>query len=223
VVACCLGLALWLRPGQRVERNERPLAADITVKQWIVQPTTSRPLGVVGTDVHEVPFGGWVTVDVRQSAVASSYLLALNPDGKVQLLWPVNEAGKPDESVAPPRQQAFRYPARQGEKGKAVLFRLNDEPAGGLQAFAVVASRSELPAYQEWTRKHGKVLWRRLPAEGVWCTDRTGVHAVLAGEIRLRGSEEEVAGLPPLQEVVASLGPAEAVTVWAFPVGKKEE
>ena len=46
---------------------------------------------------------------------------------------------------------------------------------------------------------------------------------MLAGEVKVRGSEEEAPGTPPLQEVVASLGRAEAVTVWAFPVGKKGE
>jgi hypothetical protein len=46
---------------------------------------------------------------------------------------------------------------------------------------------------------------------------------VLAGKVALRGSEEEVAGVPPLEEVVRSLGRAEAVAVWAFPVGKRGE
>jgi hypothetical protein len=193
----------------------------VRVVQWEVKPDKTVPVGVLGTDVFEVPFGGRVTVDVELSEPGHAYLLDLNAAGKKQLLWPVSSAGKPDETVAPPRQESFRYPARKAAPGKAVVFRLDDEPAGGLQAFAVVASRAPLPAYREWRQRH-RAAWRRLTAEGVWCADRTGTHPVLQGKVELRGREEEVAGMPPLEEVVRSLGEAEAVTVWAFPVGKKE-
>jgi hypothetical protein len=60
-----------------------------------------------------------------------------------------------------------------------------------------------------------------MTAEGVWCADGRGTYRVLAGQV-VRGAEEEVEGMPPLGEVVESLGRAEAVTVWAFPVGKRE-
>jgi hypothetical protein len=195
----------------------------IKVTQWEVQPGKTVPVGVLGTDVFEVPFGGRVTVDVELSEPGYAYLLALNANGEEQLLWPVNGAGKPDDIVAPPRRQSFRCPARKAAAGKAVLFRLDDEPRGGLQAFAVMAARRPLPAYRERRERHGKAGWRRLSAEGVWWADRTGTHPVLAGQGVVRGSEEEVEGVPPLQEVVQALGRAEAVAVWAFPVGKKGE
>jgi hypothetical protein len=178
-------------------------------------------VGVIGTAVSEVPFDAKVTVGVELSEPGYAYLLALNANGTEQLLWPVNAAGKPDETVAPPRQQSFRYPARKAAAGKDVVFRLDDEPRGGLQAFAAVASRQPLPAYGEWQKQHGKAAWRRLTAEGVWCADRTGTHPVLEGQVLVRGKEEEVPGTPPLEEVVRSLGEAEAVTLWAFPVGSK--
>jgi hypothetical protein len=104
-----------------------------------------------------------------------------------------------------------------------VVFRLDDEPAGGLQAFAVVASREPLPAYRERQKKHGKAAWRRTLAEGVWCADQTGTHPVLAGQVVVRGQEEEVQAPPSLQAVVQSLGRGATVRVWAFPVGKKGE
>jgi hypothetical protein len=228
--ASVLALGVWLGrrgpgPGKGAEARPAEVAAlrvkSIEVVQWEVRPGKTVPVGVLGTDVFEVPFDGRVTVDVELSEPGHAYLLALNADGREQLLWPVNAAGKPDRTVAPPRRQSFRYPARKAARGKAFVFRLDDEPEGGLQAFAVVASRRPLPAYEERKKQHGKAAWRRLRAEGVWCADRTGTHPVLGGKVELRGREEEVAGMPPLEEVVKSLGRGEAVMVWAFPVGKK--
>ncbi len=231
VAASLLFLAKWQgglgrgadRPGpEKAAVVEIPFEVrPIRIMQWDVLPGRTVPVGVIGKDVMEVPFAGRVSVDVELSEPGFAYLLALNPNGTEQLRWPVNAAGKPDETVEPPRQQSFRYPARKGEKGKAVMFRLDDEPAGGLQAFAVVASRNPLPSYEEWKKQHGKAAWRRMSGEGVWCADRTGTHAVLAGEVKPRGSEEVVEGVPQLEDVVRSLGRGEAVVVWAFPVGKK--
>jgi hypothetical protein len=225
--AAVLALAAWLGRSGPVgdDKGEaEALTAKVEVIQWEVRPGKTVPVGVIGKDVFEVPFGGRVTVDVSLSAPGFAYLLALNANGKEQLLWPVNDAGKPDARVAPPLLQKFRYPARKGEKGRSVVFRLDDEPKGGLQGFAVVASRESLPSWREWEKQHGKAAWRRVTAEGVWCADGRGTHPVLAGQVvrGKRGEEEEVEGAPPLAEVVESLGRAEAVTVWAFPVGKKE-
>jgi serine/threonine protein kinase len=241
LAASGLGLTLWLgRSGPDSDGSERsqakapagPSAAggsprevaelrvqSVQVRQWAVGPDGTRPVGTIGKDVDAVPFNAGVTVSVALSEPGHAYLLALNANGKEQLLWPVNEKGKGDETVVPPRQGSFRYPLQ--KKSKGVLFRLNDEKEGGAQGFAVVASREELPSYREWQKKHGKARWRKLAVKGVWCADRTGTYPVLDGEV-LRGRNEEAGDLPPLQEVVESLGRKEAVMVWAFPVGKKE-
>ncbi len=223
-----LGVALWLHRSGPVDvpRKGLPLKADVTITQW--DDEKDRPptaLGYLGRTVFQMPFNARVTVAVKLSEPCHAYLLALNPNGgKPQLLWPANAEGKPDDTVVPPRQAEFDYPAPRSNKRISVFFRLNDEPKGGLQAFAVLASRRELPAYQEWVKQHGEGNWRHLDSSNVWFADRTGPpRPVLPGVSGPRGSEEEVEGVPPLQEVVKSLGPADAVTLWAFPVLKKEE
>jgi hypothetical protein len=113
-----------------------------------------------------------------------------------------------------------RFPAAPG------WFYLDDEPAGGLQAFAVVASAERLPSFAEWRKRRGPVEWRKYPARGhVWFGDGTSAFPVLPGVGIDRGSVGKLPGREPVEQLGRSLTrlkTGEVVEVWAFPVRPRE-
>ena len=79
-------------------------------------------------------------MSARLDAPAYSYLIALNPNGAVQLWDP------PEESDPPSRSAKLSF-------GPSVNFGLTD--GAGLQAFVVVASRKPLPPFAQWNGRDG--------------------------------------------------------------------
>jgi hypothetical protein len=119
----------------------------------------------------------------------------------------------------------LKYPDRRGVDGKPVLFSLDDEPRGGLQAFAVVLSRAPLPSFAAWEKARGRAPWGRETGwTSTWLADEEGVYPVLPGRGVVRGKEVEVGEVPPLLRLCRSLqqgAEVEWVEVLAMPVGAK--
>jgi hypothetical protein len=167
-------------------------------------------------DDHYASFNDYVKIKVEFARAAHAYLLAYNANGTEQLLWPVNDEKQPDKNVIPPAETKLVYPVREKK-----AFYLNDEPTGGLQAFAVVASREPLPAFAQWKKGRGEASWKKLPpGRGVWRCDGEGVYPLP----RERGRVESLRNAPPLESLYTSLkkGPAEVVELIAFGVRAKE-
>jgi serine/threonine protein kinase len=102
-------------------------------------------------------FGAWdgdgIQVEVEFSEPAYAYLLVFNPNPQAdqrQEAWPESVRDAP-----PPKVQRLVFPEKGGHYG------LTDGP--GLEAFAVVASRTPLPAYSEWWKQRGDLGWERVP------------------------------------------------------------
>src|SRR5262249_13627591 len=146
--------------------------------------------------------GDSVTLVVDLSEPAYFYVLEFNFDGKYRLIWPVDENGKSSEAVKPPRQMSLRWPQSDTRR----LY-LNDNEMGGLQAYAVVASKGPLPSFAEYRQRLGGLGWRVLPAGNtIWEADAKGAYAWADGLAPDRGEEREVAGAPPLDELCRALG-----------------
>jgi hypothetical protein len=187
-----------------------------------------------GADVLTGPIGGKsmealvddrVVVQAELSSPGYCYVIGFNFDGKDQLLWPRNDR-RADPSLAPPRLERVQCPPPPAAGQKQRALRLDDDPRGGLQAYLVVASREPLPAYEEWQRgRAGQSPWRRLPASpGVWRSDGEALDAVQAGEVRVRASEVELEGQPPLVQLSRwARGPGLTVEAVAFPVYRREK
>jgi hypothetical protein len=112
-----------------------------------------------------------VRVRVELSRPAYVYLIALNPDGTVQLCVPAG-----GEAPAAPRRK-LEFPEHSSD-----YFGLTD--GVGLQAFVVVASDHPLPPYAAWKAQvPGGLAWSPEDREGLWTYDG----AVLADASRLRG------------------------------------
>jgi hypothetical protein len=202
--------------------------AEVRVWHFARQGDKGVPRGELGKDSSATRFDDAVRLEVRLSARVRLYLVAFNPDGTEQLLWPAlaRDPGKGDPHTQPARVQRLVYPLG-GD-----WFYLNDEPRGGLQALAVVASRQPLPPYAEWRARRGAAPWQRLPAgEGVWLADVEGTYLVqpglepLRGGVKprlepFRGGVKPLPGTPPLGQLVQSLHTegVDWVEVVAFPV-----
>lgn len=222
-------------PGNASPVAAAPNATRITsfrVSLFTVSEKETLPAGVVSTapvlpeevPLTSLPFGARVQIEAKFSAPAYAYLIAFNADGgPPQLLWPVNAEKRSDKGVKPPQVDRLVYPGRRGPNGGPMLFRLDDEPRGGLQAVAVVASASELPAFEEWAKGRGPWPWQRQAGwKGAWVADREGVYPVLPGGGAVRGNEE-VVEVPPLRELARALeAGGEVVEVLAIPVRPKE-
>jgi hypothetical protein len=225
------GLKLLNRPhNAEVENTDRPsprITKFRVLHRRVVDKggtKTTEDHGAIGKDSFEPRFDDAVQIEVALAEAGYLYLLALNPSGKEQLLWPE------DMRQAPAKVRELSWPPRQatGEEGG---YYLNDEPGGGLQALAVVASSEPLPAYEDWQKKRGRLSWQKLPGgKGVWLADANGVHPGRPGVGIERG---EVKGLPGtgetvlqkrLRRVMEELRQrgAETVDVLAFPVRAKE-
>jgi hypothetical protein len=122
----------------------------------------------------------------------------------------------------------LKYPPRAEPDGSLNLFKLDDNPQGGLQVLGVVASRKPLPTYWKWKEQRGKTSWAATPAgAAVWVADLKGTHPVdpIVGVVD-RGSFVNVRGVAPLQRLNEELQRApgiETVELWAFPVLAKEK
>jgi hypothetical protein len=183
--------------------------------------------GEIGRDSFEPRFGDLVTVDVELSAPGYLYLVAFNPDGKEQLLAPPAEEDDEDgggSRTPPPQLKRLTYPFRNPQTGKPLALPLDDEPAGGLQALAVLVSGRLLPAYQDYLKARGPVGWGKMPGgKGVWLGDTKGVYQARRGLGVLRGKPVDLPGVPPLMRLARELSVAgvEQAEVLAFPVRPK--
>jgi hypothetical protein len=198
-IVALAGFWWWLQENSRGGRANGDLAAPLMVHALRVQHFADRgdtvePRGEIGVHSFAARFGDHVRVTAELSEPAHCYLLALNPNGEIQLCWPA------DDRTPPERTSHISYP----EAGKG--FDLNDEEGGGLQAFVLLAARQPLPAFAEWRKKVPDLGWQRLPARAgvVWRGDGDQLDPVFPGGDQ-RGTVSDLPGVRPLAEIVRRL------------------
>ena len=148
-------------------------------------------------------------ISARLDAPAHGYLIAMDPDGRVQLCHP-------GEGELPPRSEEIRF--RDGQS-----YVLTGRT--GLQAFVVVALREPLPPFETWPGNAGlRRLWRPCDAAHAWSYDGRRfdtISAVPRGELRDRSGPDVPAPFREVCEYLAALPGIEAVRAIAFPVRPK--
>jgi hypothetical protein len=199
------------------ERNAGPplRILPLQVMHYETNGNEAEPRGRLGQDSFATHHGDAVTLTVKLSAPGYFYLIGFNFDGKEQLLWPVDDRGKPSDRIAPPKRARLHYPA--GE----IRISLDDEAESGLQAYVVAASSRPLPPYAEWRAGRGEVRWRALPAgKAVWEADAQETYEVVKGLGADRGTLRVAPGVPPLSRLCWAVrgGGVEEVEAIAFPV-----
>jgi hypothetical protein len=178
------------------------LEATLTVRHYRKgdRPGLIWSLGEFGEKTASARFGDVARVEARFSAPAYFYLLALNPDGSVQLCEPA------DPRTAPTVSALLSFPP-----GEEDYFGFTD--GKGLQAFVLVASRHPLPPFADWAA--GRALsWSSLPAAGVWSFDGHRWEPRSGPDAGSRGQIVHLAGVPtPLAEACRRLTEAPGVEI----------
>jgi serine/threonine protein kinase len=169
----------------------------------------SMPIGLSSRPVLE---GDGAFVSARLSAPAFGYLVALNPDGKVQLCAP------PDPNEPPRQSSEIRF------EGTS-YFPFTDGP--GLQVFVVLASRHPLPPFAHWSGTDWLAgHWSHIAADGVpgvWRHDgrvATLVSSVTRGPMRKGPGPPEA--FDEVCKYLATLPEIDAFQSVAFPVRPRE-
>jgi serine/threonine protein kinase len=190
-------------------RSSSPSLRIESLQVALLSRTTGDPEGIIGINAFAGRFAQDTRIQVRLSLPAYCFLIALNPDGSIQLCSPETPA------TAPSATTAIDFPS-----DPASGFGLTD--GVGTQAFVLVASTQPLPPYAQWSRKLGGLPWKAAETEDVWRYDgRSFDHDTQRGEVR------RLANLPPpLEATCRSLqaGPGvEAIRALAFPVKPQQE
>jgi hypothetical protein len=213
VLAVLAALSLWW-PGWRPATV--PGAGRMAITGLGVTHYRNKGADLVGdlrTNPGAVRVGDDVRLAAKLSAPAYCYLIAFNPDGKVQLCSPAGGDGEGAPAARPGRLEAVQFPA---DDQAFVL------DAAGLQAFVLAASAKPLPPFAEWRDRAGTPPWKADPGNGPWGWDFDGRQ--LTRFPKERGHVEPREGVPPplraLCEFFKGRAEFDAVQVIAFPVAE---
>lgn len=189
---------------QDSERNTTPMQVSWNLKHWAKEKD-----GWSGTPLFQTgkpQVGDGLSIEVNFSSPAYCYLIALNPDGSVDLCWPGEQEGTPRSAPEP-----LKYPEADNE-----MFAF--EEGTGQQAFLLVYSSVELPSCEEWLEDVGKLEWDSSDFGRWYWRDNELVSAYSSEE---RGGPKEVPGTSQFYEVCKHIeGMSEDVDVYgvSFPV-----
>jgi hypothetical protein len=244
LAASVLAVVIWLI-GDRLWREApvpvrsvplsvaEPLTVNLHVRHYKHEMDGDNFTAEVGKEFLEMRFNDRVVIQVDLSRPAHCYLIACNFDGKEQLLWPCDERVPPyraEPDQPPGAVDRLQHPpaARVGSDGKPTIMQalaLDDDTAGGMQAFLAVAAEKPLPPYRVWHEQRGTMPWQKLAAApGVWRSDGKTLDPMQLGGVRVRGNVVPLEGQPPLLQLCAwARGPdVDAVEALAFPVNRRE-
>jgi hypothetical protein len=142
--------------------------------------------GALGERAFDAAVGDFVRVSAALSRPAYCFLLALNPDGSIQLCYPPGPTGSPDEAAAPPETDRVDYPALPTR-----YFSLTD--GRGEQAFVLLAAPAPLPPFARWRARLGQAPWtsraRSGGDAGVWGFDDREIQPLRPAAEGARGTE----------------------------------
>ncbi len=186
-----------------------PRILSFRVDAFRVEPPEK--LGTIGVSPAKVRVDDEVEVSARWNATMFGYLIALDPEGRVQLCQPL------EESEPPAGSEEIRI-----HESKA--YALTGRP--GLQVFVVVASRKPLPPYEKWRGAEGlRRLWKPCDDGHAWRSDgrRLEVLAVASrGALKDRPGPQPPTPLRAVCDYLAQSPEFEAVAAIAFPVKPRE-
>ena len=186
-----------------------PLFLSFRVDAFRVEPPEK--LGSIGKSPRKVRVDDEVEVSARFGATMFGYLIAMDPEGHVQLCQPLQE------SEPPPGSEEMRI-----HESKA--YALTGRP--GLQAFVAVASRKPLPPYARWRGAEGLGrLWKPCEDGHAWRFDGHR-HEMLSvasrGELKDRPSPQPPGPFRAVCEYLSQSPDFEAIAAIAFPVQAKD-
>lgn len=205
-----VGWSLWPMAARGDSQEATAQPVPVTISSFEVvhfiegEQGFRRRQGAIGVESLAAYEGESLQITGHLPQPTYAYLIALNPDGRVQLCLP------PSEDEVPKRMEGhFVYPDLNS------AWSLTDGP--GQQAFVLLASSRPLPSFRRWQEAAGLLPWRATSLDSsVWRFDGEQLREGL-----LRGTIEHLELGHALPDVCAWLqrrGEFEAVRVIAFPV-----
>jgi hypothetical protein len=217
--ALLLGLAViapYLPRGERSAITTAPATtpplppAKVQVLQIDVKHFTAddEACGLLGAESFVTHEKDYVKLTTQLSRPAPAYLIAFNPDGAEELLFP-------DEDALPQGEGAPRYPWRTEDRGKS--FSLED--GEGLQVFVVVVLRRPL-AYREWKAQRSKSPWKKelTPPNVVWWDNGVDIERQTADDRRKDKNDKGAAPVAALTDWLKKAPEVETVAALGFAV-----
>jgi serine/threonine protein kinase len=125
--------------------------------------------GYFGRDTFYADQGDLLTLDVRLTEPAYTYLIAFRPDGVAELCYPASE------NLPPTKRDRATHPEN-SSRGSGYGLR----EGTGLWVFAAVVSQEPLPAFSDWLRTH------RLPVRKGPVSPRATVLVSHGGEVEIQ-------------------------------------
>jgi hypothetical protein len=192
----------------------KDIAGGLRILSFRVDAFRAEPpesLGSIGVSARNVRVDDEVELSARFDATAFGYLIAMDPEGHIQLCQPMQE------SEVPTGSQEIRI-----HESKA--YALTGRP--GLQAFVAVASRKPLPPYERWRGAEGlRRLWKPCDDGHAWRYVGRRFEALTIaprGALKDRISSEPPAPFRAVCDYLAQSPEFEAIAAIAFPVRSKD-
>jgi serine/threonine protein kinase len=177
------------------------------------------PLGKVSENADRpIMENDSVRIHATLSAPAYAYLIALHPNGDVDLYYPETD------DDPPPRVREIVAPTQKDERDYQYHRPLTD--GTGLQAFVLLVSDQALTKHRDWFKELRRTLpWHRSgpDVEGVWKFDGRSYHREYPPSRTTRSEiQKSIVPAPPMFvdscTVLARRAEFKAIRAWAFPV-----
>jgi hypothetical protein len=127
-------------------------------------------VGTIGEHEASILFDDVVKLKVQLERPQFVIVVALNPDGSIQLCVPDDESDKPTAT------NSLEFPSESD-----LYFSLTD--GKGQQAFLVLLSEEPLPAFRELRSKLEAVGWKTNSQPGLWQFDGAQVRQMFPGRV----------------------------------------
>lgn len=176
-IVLMIGIKLFTPPGNTPNVAESVVSEEIVFQHFANEGETSDPGLLFENGPARIDDS--LRVDSAFSDPVYCYLIALNPDGVVQLCYPESEDDIQDQPI-----RELHYPALSDEG-----FFFTD--GTGQQMFLLVKSEDPLPAFRDWRKVLGTVAWpSKDSGDWVWNRNRlTAVNTTRGSVAKLKGAD----------------------------------
>ena len=182
-------------------KDAKQILKKLEVRHFELIGNEAVPIGVLGFGQSFVRVNSIIEVNAEFAEPAYSFLVAVNRDQGIRLVYPREETAKP-------------------KRASRIRLKVQDKflvTKSGFHTLAVVASTEQLPNFAKWkqTWPHPKYAGIEDTGEGVWLAESGRTHQIGGKTL---GREEDIP--PLLRSVIESLKVTESVefTGIGFPV-----
>jgi serine/threonine protein kinase len=223
-LAIAVGVAYWAthRDGEQTPAPKKPAKIEVMIVRD--HGDESRKLiGDIAKTIQPVFTDHDLQISMKFNAPAYFYLVAFNPDGTEQLLYPEDPAlqvvqyprdkNAKSMTTAPDKSEELRVP----REGKYFTPDID-----GLQAFVLIASAEPLPPYAEWRSRKVATPWnknRSYNSDSRWQFDGEEFMELPQDRLQVRGGPPKE--FRDLCNFFRNLPDVQAVRAIAFSVTKK--